>query len=146
MPYQITRQSPDLLVAFMRGNMGREAIEAFLQDIGQMLEEWPTPSDILIDGSEVQASSQEAQDCLERIVDNRHIRQIVCVAEKQHKIFSSTLARLVGENMLFDSRHEAIDFMRWLRTSPGRQQQSADEAQRGKRSMPYLLEFTPLAR
>lgn len=146
MPYQITRQAPDLLVAFMRGNMRREAIEAFLQDIGQMLEEGPTPSDILIDSSEVQDSSQEAQHCLEQIVDNQDIRQIVCVVEKQHRMFSARLTGMVGEDMLFNTQREALDCMRQLRTNRTLQQRSVGEPIRRERNGHSLLEFRMLAR
>jgi hypothetical protein len=118
MRYQIDRHTHDMLWVTMQGHMAMEHAERYFQEIWRTLDGCPRPTDLLVDGRQMQSANHHARQRTEQIVHHPHLGHIAFVVGAQHLLIFAPLVRLVSGVGLFGDEREAMAYLHSVRGTP----------------------------
>jgi hypothetical protein len=118
MLYQIDRHAHDMLWVKMQGHMAMDHAERYFQEMWRTLDGCPRPTDLLVDGRQMQSANHSARQRTEQIVHHPHLGHIAFVVGGHHLLLFAPLVRLVSGVGLFGDEREAMAFLRSVRGTP----------------------------
>lgn len=117
MLYKIERHAHDLVWVTMQGHMAMEHAERYFQEIWRTFDGCPRPTDLLVDGRQMQSAPTVARQRTEQIVHHPHLGHIAFVVGSQHLFFAPLVQLLSGIGM-FGDEHAALDYLQRTRGTP----------------------------
>lgn len=118
MPYSITRHAEHLLWVVMDGHLALHHAEGYFNEMWDLLDASPAPTDLLVDGRRIAGAAPGARRRTEQIAHHPHLGHLAFVVGEFHMLLFAPLVKLVSGVGLFGDEREALAYLRAARGLP----------------------------
>jgi hypothetical protein len=118
MPYQISRPAEAMLRVHMDGHIDMRQANAYFEEIWATLNGCPRPTDLLVDGRQMQSANHQARQRTEQVAHHPHLGHIAFVVSAQHLLMFAPFVWLVSGIGLFGDEEAALAYLQKERGRP----------------------------